>query len=300
MTISTCLACGGAGSLVHAFTAKDRSLKAVEGEFSFSRCSACGSVNQVPQPDDETLSRAYAADYGNYQSEPSLVERLGAPLARREASRLRKSADPTQRLVELGAGTGRFLERLRDVGWSGPLEGVEYDERTAASTAARLGIRCDVGTVEDAEFEPGSVGTIVLRHVIEHLREPRAELARLREALQPGGLIYVATPDAAALSASVFGDRWWGYEVPRHLVVFSSDALARSLSDQGFELVDRWWNWSPQMWAGSLGLALDGRKRSGWWSSMANPVTMPAFGLAAAAEVASRRSTMLSVVARRR
>lgn len=294
----TCLACGRAGTLDQAFTARDRSLKAVPGEFSFVRCRACDSVLQHPQPDDATLAQSYAADYGNYQAEPSLLERLGEPLARREAGRLVRLGDPTAPMLELGCGTGRFLERARHSGWTGTLSGSEYDAATAASTAQRLGIDVSVGTVEGSDIEPGSQGAIVLRHVIEHLRDPVAQLPELRKGLRPDGLLYLATPDAHALSARVFGDRWWGYEVPRHLVVFSSKALAQALERSGFQVVDRWWNWAPQMWSGSLGLALDERTRRDWWSKMANPLTLPPFGVAAGVEVLARRSTMFSIVAR--
>jgi SAM-dependent methyltransferase len=296
----SCLACGEAGRLSPAFTARDRSLHAVEGEFSYVRCDACGSVLQWPQPDEMQLAAAYAADYGNYQAEPSLLERVGEPLARREAARLVRAANPSTPLIELGCGTGRFLERARRSGWTGPIRGSEYDATTAESTSRRVGIPVDVGTVETTHFEDGSQGAIVLRHVIEHLRDPRQQVERLRAALRPDGVLYLATPDANALAASVFGDRWWGYEVPRHLVVFSADALTDLLEQSGFEVVDRWWNWAPQMWSGSLGLRLDGRPRREFWSRTANPLTLPVFGAAAAVEVATHRSTMFSIVARPR
>lgn len=283
-----------------AFTARDRSLKAVDGEFAYARCSHCRSVLQTPQPDDATLAAAYAADYGNYQAEPSLLERVGEPLARREATRLLRSADAASPVIELGCGTGRFLERLRRSGWTGPMRGSEYDAATAAKTSSRLAVPVEVGTVETTNLEPGTQGAIVLRHVIEHLREPAEQLERLRGALRPDGVLYLATPDANAISAAVFGDRWWGYEVPRHLVIFSASALATLLERNGFEIVDRWWNWAPQMWSGSLGLRLDGRPRKEFWSRTANPLTLPVFGAAAAVEVATHRSTMFSIVARPR
>lgn len=294
-----CLACGAEGQLVAAFSARDRSLKAVDGEFSFARCGACNSVVQHPQPDDATLAKAYAADYGNYQAAPSLLERIGEPIARREAARLVRVADQSGPIIELGCGTGRFLERARHSGWTGTIRGSEYDEATAAHTAERLGIQVDVGRVETTELDDEAYSAIVLRHVIEHLRSPVEALPRLRAGLKPGGHLYLATPDANALAAQVFGNRWWGYEVPRHLVVFSADALAEALRDNGFEVVDQWWNWAPQMWSGSLGLKLDGRKRQSLWSHPANPLTLPVFGAAAAYEVASHRSTMFSIVARK-
>ena len=113
--------------------------------------------------------------------------------------------------------------------------------------------------------------------------------------------MYVATPDAGALAARVFGRWWWGYEVPRHLVVFSAEGLRRVLGRAGFEVEQEWRYFRPQMWNASLWLALDRGRRRAWtdWATrVLNPlVTLPAAVLAAA-EVSTRRSTMYGVLAR--
>jgi SAM-dependent methyltransferase len=255
----------------------------------------------MPQPDDEVLAAAYSSSYGNYQAERSLVERVAEPLAQREATRVASLADTGKPMLELGCGTGRFLERLRAAGWHGPLAGVEYSAEVAADTSVRLGIPVAAGTVEDADLGADPLGLLVLRHVIEHLRDPGAALVRARGALRSDGVLYLATPDARALSAAVFGRYWWGYEVPRHIVVFSRDGLRRLVEAHGFRVVGEWWSFAPQMWNASLGLALDrgGRRpRVAAATHLLNPlVTGPAV-LAAAAEVLLRRSTMYALAAR--
>jgi SAM-dependent methyltransferase len=298
-----CPACGSTATQ-HAFVGRDRSLHAVEGTFSYARCTRCRSVFADPQPDDTTLAAAYAASYGNYQSQPTLLERVGAPIARHEARRLVRHAGSGGRLLDLGCGTGRFLERLGDCAWPGERRGVEFDAEVARRTAARLNLDVRAGTVEDTHVEPGSLKAIVLRHVIEHVRDPVGQLTRLRDALEPGGLMYIGTPDARALAARIFGEHWWGYEIPRHLCVFSANALEHALRRCGYTVVDRWSGWSPQMWSASLGLRLDAAGRGDRASSRllthpASPIGLPLFGAASAAEVALGRSTMLSVVARR-
>ncbi|MDQ8043153.1 MAG: class I SAM-dependent methyltransferase [Solirubrobacteraceae bacterium] len=294
-----CPACGSIRT-EHLFDAPDRALRAVPGTFPYRECENCATVFQFPQPGEDVLAQSYAADYGNYVDERGLAERAAEPLARREAKRLMSHANTSGTLVDLGCGTGRFLERLQYCGWAGTLRGREYSPEVARYAGDRLGIEISSGTVEDAGLEPGAQSVIVLRHVIEHLREPVAELSRLREGLEPGGLLYLGTPDARALSAKVFGSKWWGYEVPRHLVVFSSDALTEALSRAGFDIVDAWWNWSPDMWSNSLRISLDPDSPWQAFAKPTNPLTLPLFGAAAALEVARHRSTMFSVVARRR
>lgn len=286
-----------------AFTAQDWALGAAPGEFGYVRCVACRSVFATPQPSDEVLALAYGSSYGNYQPGRTLVERIAEPLARREATRLAALADVTMPFLDLGAGTGRFLERIQRAGWTGPVRGVEYSPDVAAATSAELGVPVEPGTAEDADLGDEPNGVIVLRHVIEHLRDPRAVLERLRGGLAPDGLLYLATPDAHALSARMFGRYWWGNEVPRHLVIFSRDGLRHLVVASGFDIVTEWWSFAPQMWNASLGLALDKGRRKPWvarTTHLLNPVVTGPAVVAGALEVALRRSTMYGLVARPR
>lgn len=298
---STCPACLRAEG-APGFSASDLSLRAVAGSFSYDRCAACGTVFAHPQPDAATLAQAYAGSYGNYRAEASLVERLAEPLARREAARVARRADPGSPLLDLGCGTGRFLERLQAVGWHGPLRGVEYAAEVADDASRRLGIPVAHGRAEEADLgPPGTLGVLVMRHVIEHLRSAGTVLDRARAALRPDGLLYVATPDTRALSAKAFGQWWWGYEVPRHLVVFSRDGLRALVRRHGYEVVDEWWSFAPQMWNASLGLRLAGRDpaRVQRFTSLANPLVSGPAAVAGVAEVLARRSTMYGLLARR-
>jgi SAM-dependent methyltransferase len=297
-----CPVCGSAGT-APAFAAEDLALRSVPGRFGYRRCGACGSVYAAPQPDERTLAAAYPSAYENYQTLPAVVERLASPLTLPEARRFIRHADAGGRLIELGAGNGRFLERLRRCGWWGPIEGVEFDQAAAAATSARTGFPVRCADLNEEILPEQAYEAIVMRHVIEHLRRPAAILEMVFAALRPGGLLFIGTPDARALSAKVFGRHWWGYEVPRHLVVFSDPALRSTVARAGFESVDRWSGFSPLMWSASLGLLLSDRQAPGWLrrvaSSPANPLTMAAFGVASALEVAVGRSTMLCLVARR-
>jgi SAM-dependent methyltransferase len=260
-------------------------------------------VFAAPQPDDAVVAAAYPSAYENYQSKPSLFERVATPLTLPEVRRFMRHADRGGRLIELGAGNGRFLERLSRCGWTGPIEGVEFDQGAAAATSARTGFQVRRGDLNEEVLPARSYDAIVMRHVIEHLRRPTETLEMVFDALRPGGAMFIGTPDARALSAKAFGRPWWGYEVPRHLVVFSEPALRSIIERVGFRTVDRWSGFSPLMWSASLGLLLADRGAPPWLQRLAtaplNPATMAVFGLASALEVAAGRSTMLCLVARR-
>jgi SAM-dependent methyltransferase len=286
---------------VPAFEASDWYLGRAPGTFVYWRCTGCSTVFVDPQPDDETLSAAYAADYGPLQAQQGTISRLGERLAQREADRLARLADRATPLVDIGCGTGAFLRRLQRAGWEGPMQGFEPDEAAARHAETQTGVPVTTGTLEAMELQPDSVGTVVMRHVIEHLREPVAALDRVRAVLAPRGVLYLATPDARALAARVFGRYWHGYDPPRHLFAFTSEGIRRLLARTGFTVIDEQWQFSPQMWTGSLRHTLNrGHRRR--WAELAgndlNPLAAAPAVVAATAEVALHRSTMYGVTAR--
>jgi SAM-dependent methyltransferase len=256
-----------------------------------------------PQVDDETLAIAYAPSYGPHQSTSGVLERLGERVAQHEADRLVALADPSSALLDIGCGRGAFLRRIDRAGWRGPLRGLEPDPLTADLARKEVDIPVDVGTLEETAIEPGSAGTVVMRHVIEHVRDPRAALERVAEILEANGRLYLATPDARALAASVFGRFWHGYDPPRHLFSFTSNGLRQLLESCGFELVAEHWDFSPQMWTGSLRHAL-GRGRSKSRLKLLghdlNPLAAVPAWTAAGIEAALHRSTMYAATAAKR
>jgi hypothetical protein len=72
--------------------------------------------------------------------------------------------------------------------------------------------------------------------------------------LRPGGRIWITTPNIGSWGHLRFGQDWIGLDPPRHLVVFSQDALRRLLREAGF--VDLRGPMSPM----SIGWAY-------WWSN---------------------------------
>lgn len=181
------------------------------------------------------------------------------------------------------------------------MQGFEPDDAAARYAETQTGVPVTTGTLETMDLKPGSVGTVVMRHVIEHLRKPATALDRVSAVLAPRGVLYLATPDARALAARVFGRYWHGYDPPRHLFAFTSEGIRRLLARTGFTVLEEQWQFAPQMWTGSLRHTLNrGHRRR--WAELAgndlNPLAAAPAVVAATAEVALHRSTMYAVTAR--
>ena len=83
------------------------------------------------------------------------------------------------------------------------------------------------GDLASARFSDGRFDLVTVRHVIEHVPDPRPFMNELTRILRPGGRLVVETPSSAALGRQWFNTYWYANDVPRHLLLFSSANLER-------------------------------------------------------------------------
>lgn len=127
------------------------------------------------------------------------------------------------RLLDVGCGNGIFLDQMKQLGWE--VMGVEPDGGAASVAVKKFGLEVFQGSLKEAKFPNGHFHAITLNHVLEHVLDPIELLKECRRVLRPGGKLVVATPNIRSLGAHVFGEYWRGFEVPRHLFLFSTRAL---------------------------------------------------------------------------
>jgi SAM-dependent methyltransferase len=298
--VSGCPACD-AEMRVPAFVAGDWDDRAWEARWSYVRCTSCGTVYADPQPSSCELERAYDRSYAPYAPASGVLTLLSRPLVMKEARSLVAAAPAGSLAVDVGCGAGLMLGRLRDAGWTGPMQGIEPQPQVAHEAAERLGVPVHVSSVEELPPDLPPVGLLVLRHVVEHVRDPFAVLHALRALLAPDGVIYVATPDARSLAAHAFGCYWHGWDPPRHVSVMPSGAVRTLLRRAGLEVLWERWDWAPQMWTGSLQHRLGAGRwaaRAHLLSSPLNPLVGVPAAIAATVELLLRRTTMYGVLAR--
>ena len=145
-------------------------------------------------------------------------------------------------VVDIGAGRGEFLQLMiqRDV----PCWGIEIDEALVRDAGeAGLDIRLSDGVEALREVPFGSLGAIVLLHVIEHLTPNELlEVVQLSlDRLAPGGYLVLETPNPQSLY--VFARAFWldpTHNKPVHPVY-----LEFVLRKAGYTTVDFEWTALP-------------------------------------------------------
>lgn len=207
----------------------------------FVRCGGCGLERIDPAPTDETLAAIYGKHYYDAWGLHDDAQGSVPELKRRTFGYVLDTLPASVRggkLLDCGAATGFLLEVAKERGFE-PY-GIELSEFGAGELARKFGEgRAFRGEIEDAQFpdaKAGDFNVVTMCDYIEHVRDPRGVLERVRKMLAPGGMIAVTTPDAGSLSRKVLSSGWTHYKV-EHLHYFNRANLRRLLEDVGFEQV---------------------------------------------------------------
>lgn len=207
------------------------------GDYELRQCEACELIRLDPRLDDSRLSQLYDEEF--YFSTgwalrgiaERVMHQIQCTRQRRVERHVRSGA-----LLDIGSGDGRFVNHMAAAGWAAT--GLDFSPSAQVLAEQRnAGGRFLCGSLFDHDFEPASVDAVTLWQVLEHIAEQREFLERTHDLLRPGGVFIAAVPNIDGLSARLAGERWWGLDVPRHLVHFSPDSLRKALENTGFEVL---------------------------------------------------------------
>jgi 2-polyprenyl-3-methyl-5-hydroxy-6-metoxy-1,4-benzoquinol methylase len=214
------------------------------------RCPSCGLLFRGDLPVPEALPRIYGETYfrapdddlgGRGYADYLADETEHRRNARRRLRLLSRYTSPG-RLLDVGCAAGFFLDQARRAGWV--IAGIDIS--TPMTTWARDQLRLPVMTGRFMDAEPGDApfDALTMWDYIEHVLDPRAELARAARLLRPSGILALSTGDAGSPIARISGKRWHLLTPTHHNFFFTRAQLARYLEDQGFEILAANYVWS--------------------------------------------------------
>jgi 2-polyprenyl-3-methyl-5-hydroxy-6-metoxy-1,4-benzoquinol methylase len=262
---TACLVCGSR-SARPSYQLEDWACE-LPGDFTLVTCDNCGHTYQNPRPTQAAIGQYYPDTYQPFwhaiDDEPSAWKRRLRHWQWRarcsQVSRLR----PGGRLLDVGAGTGIFLNEMRRYGdWR--LAGVELSAPAADYARSKFGLEIFNGQVEDAPWPAGSFDVVTLWDVLEHLPNPQAALRKIHALLAPQGTLLFSVPNGGSIDARLFGRYWIGLDAPRHMSVFRLETLRRLLDETGFAIEAAFCFYGRYT---TFALSLQQRLRAGWPAS---------------------------------
>ncbi len=189
------------------------------------RCSfrTCGLEFAFPQLDETELSHCYRTLYypDDAVNHKVMFENSSEDVLQQFFDQLNRRLGPlsSRRLLDYGCGSGRLLRIAKERGFQPT--GIETDDVARRAASDNSGSTVFKNIDELQTFQPSAkFDFIILWTVIEHLRAPWVDLARLRALLSPGGWLYLSTMDIRCLRARLEGRRWENYANPTHLFYF--------------------------------------------------------------------------------
>lgn len=227
-TLTECLICGGRES--------SPLIKAVDHTvsretFHVVQCSACGFAYTNPRPASTELGRYYLSD--DYISHSNKNKGLVAKLYKAVRAitlkkKLRLVNEQTEgkpgRILDIGCGTGEFLHTCATAGWAS--SGIEPSQIAREFARSEHGL--DVKDEDELQgLERASFDIITMWHVLEHVSNLNERIIQVKQLLKPGGRFIVAVPNRSSLDASIYGEFWAAWDLPRHLYHFRPEDIDR-------------------------------------------------------------------------
>lgn len=196
-----------------------------------ARCEHCGHMQLARFPEAAELEGAYA----EAESLDYVEEEAGQRATAQKALEQIERHQPRGAILDLGCWVGFLLSEAERRGWRAT--GIEPSEFASAFARERLGLDVRTDDLFDADLPAGAFDAVTLGDVIEHLPDPGAALDRVAELLAPGGVLWMALPDAGSRLARVMGRRWWSV-IPTHVQYFTRASLTRLLEGHGYEVLE--------------------------------------------------------------
>lgn len=248
-----CPVCGTA-AFQNVFLVKDYT---VSGKvFPIEECNNCTLRFTQDVPDQDEIGPYYKSD--DYISHTNTNEGIISKLyqkvrnrtMRQKASLIKKyTRQAAGNLLDLGCGTGTFLNTMKTEGWA--VAGLEPDMDARKMAKQLYGIDVlpshELYNLPDAGFD-----AITMWHVLEHVHELQEYVVQLKRVLRDNGKLFVAVPNYTSRDADIYQQYWAAYDVPRHLYHFSPKAMETLMNRNGFRVEKMLPMWYDSFYVGML------------------------------------------------
>lgn len=214
-----------------------------EESFLIYKCDKCRFAFTQDFPSELEIGRYYEApEYISHTDSHkgvinSLYHQARKITLRGKVALIRKysSVNPGT-LLDIGCGTGYFLEAMRQKKWI--VTGIEKSEPTRIYAHEKFGLN-----IQDSDYffdiHSKTKDVITLWHVLEHLEKLNETMSNLHRILKDDGTLIIALPNKSSADAIHYKENWAAYDVPRHLWHFSIPDFKEFASKHGFKIIKK-------------------------------------------------------------
>ncbi|WP_400075765.1 class I SAM-dependent methyltransferase [Winogradskyella sp. R77965] len=209
-------------------------------EFQLLHNKELDMLETYPHPEGEKLSDYYKSeDYISHtDTKRNLLEYVYHTVReislKRKLKLINSFSSETKNLLDIGCGTGDFLQTALKANWN--IIGIEPNEK--ARQIANSKTSNSVFEIEYlSKLQAQSFDVITLWHVLEHLPNLEMHTALFKHLLKPNGTLVIAVPNFKSYDAKYYKNYWAAYDAPRHLWHFSKTSISELFKKKNLKLV---------------------------------------------------------------
>jgi len=236
ITYSHCPLCNSE-SIQKQIEAQDFSISGELFEIDF--CKECGFHFTQDHPDEADIGPYYQSeDYISHSdTSKGLINTIYHWVRKIMLKRkylLIKRENPDKNLLDIGCGTGYFLNYMQKKNYQ--VYGVEKekDAREFAINNFDIPVTSPDNFLKQTQNEQYDI--ITLWHVLEHIQNFNEYLKSTYNKLNKDGILIIALPNHQSYDAKYYKQHWAGYDVPRHLWHFDPDTMEKVIKNHGFKI----------------------------------------------------------------
>ncbi|NDW17626.1 class I SAM-dependent methyltransferase [Dysgonomonas sp. 216] len=236
--IDTCPVCGN-----NKFTdkLKYKDYLASGEEFTILECDKCGFAFTQNFPSEDVIGRYYdAPEYVSHSDTQkgfiNTLYHIVRKITLKSKSKLviKNSGIAKGEILDIGTGTGYFLNRMKECGWT--VTGIEKEESAREYAKDKFGMN-----FHESEhlfnITAESKNAVSMWHVLEHVEQLNETMSAIRRILKPDGTAIIALPNKKSADANCYKKYWAAYDVPRHLWHFSPEDFRTLAEKHGFSVI---------------------------------------------------------------
>ena len=227
-----------------ACNSKNLELQFEKHGFEYSMCLECGSLFNSPRADlnafDDFYKNSLSSKFWATEFFPSVMdarrEFVFAPKAKEILDKIKKLNIDINKIADIGAGYGIFLEEWRKISNTKNLVAIEPSSKMAEICRSK-GFDVFQSMVEDINEEINANLTVCFE-VLEHAHNPLQFIKSLKNVMHPNGYLLLTTLSVDGFDIQQLWSHSDQISPPHHINFLSIQGFKLMFERAGFDLIE--------------------------------------------------------------
>lgn len=206
--------------------------------FEIYECKQCTFAFTQDIPDQTEIAQYYQhADYVSHTDTQEglffkIYHKVRAKMLRKKRLWVEKHSTKG-RILDIGAGTGYFLNEMKQNAWEVLGFEPEATARSVAQSNFKIDLKSDLEKIVNTEKK---FDALSMWHVLEHVHTLDTYFEYFNQLLNPKGKVFIAVPNYTSTDGQFYKENWAAWDVPKHLWHFSPQSLEKLAEKHHFQL----------------------------------------------------------------